>query len=123
MPPKSKSANLPTKQAARLPKLPKARVMYSSKQFFTKPGIAEKLLRDAGLQFYFTQVVSVHAHDTEEEARALIRVAGFFAMGEAEQREAIRQAMNTVRRLGNDPFNEDKARAVLNLIASGGARK
>ncbi len=53
----------------------KARHMYSTEQFFTKPGIAEKLLRDPGLQYYHTIPVIVlpatpEAYEVQVEAMA-----------------------------------------------------
>lgn len=125
--------NPPTKQAARLPKLPKARVMYITDHEYFRDRHAI-LWTKKGTDYKPVAVLPAH---TVTEARALIRVAGFFAMGEGEQRFAIAKeyaafemglpSLSPAGFRGLKPICIVEAckfaDRVLTLIASGGARK
>lgn len=114
-------ANPPTKQAARLPK---PSVMYTDHNCGAWHD--RTLKRDIPAALVPTRTVT--------EARALIRVAGFFAMGEAEQVEALAKVIAEDSRNWKGAWSKDcpetakksyrmDAKAVLTLIASGGAQK
>lgn len=114
-------ANPPTKQAARLPKAKKARIMFSGPNHATDSisCLHGKRYTDEWTDSVYP-VVTIQVDDSKQ-ARALIRVAGFFAMGEAEQIQSLRRLFMEVD-AGKAPYTAT-AKAVLTLIASGGARK
>lgn len=58
-----------------MPKKPviQSREMFATDNFFTKPGIAEKLLRDAGIQFYHTVPVIVIRMDDVAKIKDAVR--------------------------------------------------
>lgn len=59
----------------------KARSMWATKDFFARPGIAEKLLRDDGLQFHHKMPVVVIAVDDPEALKELVARALYHSFG------------------------------------------